>query len=77
MSTATIGQRFQVVIPAAEREKMKLNAGDKVAVEVVDDHLELRVIGAGKLRGIGRDLKSRRDPVNYVRELRAQWDTRP
>ncbi len=76
MSHATVGQRYQVVIPALEREKLGIQAGDKVAVEVVDDHLELRVIDVRNLRGIGRELVSSEDPVNYVRELRAEWGTR-
>lgn len=76
MSTATVGGRYQVVIPAAERKKLGIQAGDKVVIEAVDDHLELRVIDARKLRGIGRELEPEDDPVNYVRELREEWGNR-
>ncbi len=76
MSTATVGQRFQVVIPSAEREQLDIQPGDKVAVQVVGDHLEVRIIDARQLRGIGKSLKQEADPVNYVRELRAEWGHR-
>lgn len=76
MSTATVGTKFQVVIPSAEREQLGIQKGDKVAVQVVDDHLEVRVIDARKLRGIGAELEKEADPVSYVRELRAEWGHR-
>ncbi len=76
MTTATVGGRYQVVIPSDVRNKFDIRVGDKVAIEQVGDHLELRVVDARRLRGIGRDMSGSKDPVSYVRELREEWETR-
>ena len=76
MSTATIGSRYQVVIPAAERRQVGLKPHDKVSVEVADGAIIIKAIDARQFRGLGQDLKSRRDPVSYVREMRAAWGAR-
>jgi AbrB family looped-hinge helix DNA binding protein len=76
MGTATVGARFQVVIPLAERKKIGLRAHDKVAVTAARDAIVIRPLKAAVLRGIGKDLADSRDAVAYVRELRAEWGTR-
>jgi len=76
MTIATIGARYQVVIPAAERQKIGLKPHDKVAVDAVDDGILIRPISGGRLRGLGCDLHDEREPVDYVREMRAEWGTR-
>lgn len=73
MSTATVGSRYQVVIPARERKQVGLKVHDKVAVEVADGVIVVRPIDARRFRGIGKDLAERRGPVQYVRELRKEW----
>ncbi|MCE9613679.1 MAG: AbrB/MazE/SpoVT family DNA-binding domain-containing protein [Lentisphaerae bacterium] len=77
MTTATIGARYQVVIPAAERAKVGLRPHDKVAIEVVGDGIVIRLLDASRLRGLGRALRPSQDPVDYVRELREEWGRRP
>ena len=76
MTTATIGARYQVVIPARERRKLGLRPHDKVLVEATKDAIVIRPVGAAALRGIGSALGKRTDAVQYVRELRSEWETR-
>jgi len=74
MSTATIGSRYQVVIPAAERRKIGLKPKDKVSVDVLENTIVIRPIDARHYRGLGEALRDGRDGVDYVRELRAEWE---
>ena len=76
MSTATVGARYQVVIPAKERRLVGLKVHDKVAVEVDDGVIVVRPIDARRFRGIGKELPAGRGPVQYVRELREEWGRR-
>lgn len=41
METVTISPKFQVVIPKAIREQLKLRAGQKVQAILYDDRIEL------------------------------------
>lgn len=41
METVTLSPKFQVVIPKATRESLKLSAGQKVKVIVYEDRIEL------------------------------------
>ncbi len=77
MATATVGTRYQAVIPAAERAKVGLRPHDKVAIEAVGDGILIRRIDTSRLRGLGRELGHSENPVDYVRELREEWGTRP
>jgi AbrB family looped-hinge helix DNA binding protein len=64
MDTVTISPKFQVVIPRAVRERMKLNPGQKVQVIVLDDRIELvPVRPIRKMRGFlkGIDTRVERD----------------
>ena len=71
MTIATIGSRFQVVVPAAERRKLGLKPQQKVTVEVIQGAIVMRPVGASSPRGIGVALGDGGDAVAYVRELRA------
>jgi AbrB family looped-hinge helix DNA binding protein len=64
MDTVTISPKFQVVIPRAVRERMKLNPGQKVQVIVLDDRIELVPMRPiRKMRGFlkGIDTRVERD----------------
>ena len=74
MSTATIGARFQVVIPKRERERLGLQPHARVAVEVADGAVVIRPLPDG-WRGVGRDLADGTDATDYVRKLRSEWET--
>ena len=74
MSTATIGTRYQVVIPRREREQLGLRPQTKVVVEVADGAVVIRPLPDGGWRGIGRRLADGTDATAYVKKLRAEWE---
>ncbi len=76
MTTATIGARFQVVIPAKERKQLALKAHQKVLIEQRNGEIVIRPLGASSFRGITKELRSKEDPADYVAKLRAEWDHR-
>jgi AbrB family looped-hinge helix DNA binding protein len=58
MTVVTTSPKGQVVIPKREREKIGIKPGSKVAVEVVNDHIEIHPLPddpAGFLCGIFKD----------------------
>lgn len=77
MTQATMGERYQVVIPRREREKLGLKAHAKVWIEARGDHLVIQPMTPGSGRGIGRALRDGADAADYIRTLRAEWDQRP
>ena len=77
MSVATIGMRYQVVIPSREREKIGLKPHTQVRVEARCDHLIIQPLGGKWVRGIGSELRQGMDATDYVRRLRAEWERRP
>jgi AbrB family looped-hinge helix DNA binding protein len=76
MTIATIGKRFQVVIPSRERKRLGLKPHSKVDVEVQDRDLVIHPLDAKGWRGIGTDMKDGSDATDYVRKLRMEWDSR-
>ena len=76
MTAATIGTRYQVVIPRKEREALGLKPHMKVEISVENGCAVVRPVGAESWRGIGRDISGGKSTVNYVRELRAEWGGR-
>lgn len=76
MTTATIGSRFQVVIPANERKQLALKAHQKVLIEQRNDEIVIRPLGGRSFRGITKVLQVKEDPVDYIANLRAEWDQR-
>lgn len=77
MTQATIGSRYQVVIPRRERERLGLKPHSKVEVQVRGDDIVMHPVGGSGWRGIGKDLADGKDAADYVRELRAEWGKRP
>ncbi|MFH0907837.1 MAG: AbrB/MazE/SpoVT family DNA-binding domain-containing protein [bacterium] len=75
MTQATIGSRYQIVIPRREREALKLKPRMKVEVSAENGCAVVRPVAKG-YRGIGRDLADGKNTVNYVRELREEWGRR-
>ena len=76
MSTATIGTRYQVVIPKREREQLGLRPNSKVVVEVADGAVIIRPLPDAGWGGIGRSLADGVDATDYVKKLRAEWEVR-
>ena len=77
MTTATVGQRYQVVIPKEERRRLGLKPFSKVNVEVRDGCLVLHPLTTDGVRGLGADLADGTDATDFVRQLRAEWGQRP
>ena len=76
MSTATIGARYQVVIPSKERKRLGLKVHQKVLVEQRNDEIVIRPLETGSNRGITKALQTNEDPVDYVAKLRQEWEQR-
>ncbi len=77
MGQATVGSRYQVVIPSAIRQQLGLRPRSKVLLEVVDNMIVLRPVKSiASLHGIGRDLADGIDATDYIRQLRAEWSQR-
>ena len=76
MSQATVGKRYQVVIPLEERQKLNIKPKMKVDVVVEGDRLIIYPISPAHLRGIGKKTVNGEDPTDYVRRLRSEWERR-
>jgi len=76
MTTATIGARYQVVIPKDERNKLGLQPHTAVSVEAKKDCIILRPISVSGVRGIGKELADGVDATDYVGKLRSEWKRR-
>jgi AbrB family looped-hinge helix DNA binding protein len=77
MTIATVGKRYQVVIPLKERKKLNLRPNSKVEVTIEDDKLVIYPISVESFRGIGRNLSDGNDATDYVKKLRREWNDRP
>jgi len=76
MTTATIGSRYQVVIPREARKQIALRPHSKVNIEVRDHCLVVYPVNVAGWRGIGKALANGKDATDYVRSLRAEWSSR-
>lgn len=76
MSLATVGARYQVVIPLKERRKAGLKPGQKVNVILEEGRIVLEPAGKQRLRGLLRETGSPYDAVDYVRKMRREWEER-
>lgn len=75
MITAKLGERYQVVIPKAVREALKLKAGDRLEVKIVDGTVVMvpQPNQTDQLFGKYRDIWSDEDPIIYLRNERTSW----
>ena len=76
MTIATVGKRYQVVIPQKERNKLNIKPNSKVEVIAEGDKLVIYPISPASYRGIGRDLPEEIDATDYVKKLRGEWEER-
>ena len=76
MTIATIGKRYQVVIPLKERKKLNIKPNSKVEVIADNDKLVIYPISPASFRGIGRGLSDEMDATDYVKKLRREWEER-
>jgi AbrB family looped-hinge helix DNA binding protein len=66
MDTVTISPKFQVVIPKAVRDRLKLKAGQRVQAIAYDDRIELVPVRSvrslrGALKGLDTTVPRERD----------------
>jgi AbrB family looped-hinge helix DNA binding protein len=79
MLSVKVSTKHQVVVPSRARRALGIVAGDRLTVEVTPEAIILRPRArraGGRLRGLGSEIWQGIDPVEYVRELRREWDDR-
>jgi AbrB family looped-hinge helix DNA binding protein len=76
MTEATIGARYQVVIPKNERRRLKLKPGLKVDVHAEKDRIVIYPVANQNWRGIGKDIADGVEASDYIKRLREEWGER-
>ena len=76
MSQATVGKRYQIVIPLKERQKLNIKPNTKVEFVVEGDRLIIYPLSPAHLRRIGKKTANGEDPTDYVSRLRSEWEGR-
>jgi AbrB family looped-hinge helix DNA binding protein len=79
MLSVKVSTKHQIAVPSEARHKLGIQAGDRLDVEIIDDVIVLRkrpARASDRLRGLGAEVWRGVDPVEYVRELRREWDDR-
>ena len=74
-----VSTKHQIAVPSEARQRLGIQAGDRLDVEIIDDGIVLRkrpARASDRLRGMGAEIWRGVDPVEYVRELRREWDDR-
>jgi len=79
MLSVKVSTKHQIAVPSEARHRLGIRAGDRLDVEINEDAIILRkrpALASDRLRGLGADVWHGVDPVEYVRELRREWDDR-
>ena len=79
MLSVKVSTKHQIAVPSEARAKLGIHAGDRLDVTVTEDSIVLTKRPArpsDRLRGLGASIWKGVDPVEYVRELRREWDDR-
>ena len=78
MLSVKVSTKHQIVVPSAARRALGIEAGDRLDVEIRGKELVLtgRRSASQRLRGLGAGVWRGIDPVEYVRDLRREWDDR-
>ena len=79
MLSVKVSAKHQIAVPSEARRRLGIQAGDRLDVDIVDDVIVLRkrpARASDRLRGLGAGIWRGIDPVEYVRELRRDWDDR-
>ncbi len=80
MLSVKVSTKHQIVVPSEARRRLRIEAGDRLSVQVTDDAIVLRhrpERASDRLLGLaaGRGWYEP-DPVTYVRRLRDEWEER-
>lgn len=78
MDTAKLSKKYQIVVPKAVREKMRLHMGSSVRVYPIDEDRALLVKHpkdyVAALEGLGKEVwDALGGGDKYIREERASW----
>ena len=78
MDTAKLSKKYQIVVPKAVREKMRLHAGANIHIYSVDEDRALLVKQpkdyVAALEGLGKEVWAALGGGDkYIREERATW----
>jgi AbrB family looped-hinge helix DNA binding protein len=79
MLSVKVSTKHQIVVPSEARRALGIEAGDRLSVEVTPEGIILRPRtrrAGARLRGLGSEVWQGVDPVDYVRQLRQEWDER-
>ena len=85
INKTVISDKYQVVIPKAVRNRLGLRVGQEVTIHpLVDQSAVLMLPKNGKsnkpwyeqMAGLGKEVWTGIDPVEYVRALRSGWENR-
>lgn len=79
MLSVKVSAKHQIVVPSRARRALGIEAGDRLTVEITPETIVLRPRArraGARLRGLGSDMWQGLDPVEYVRQLREEWDER-
>ncbi|MFH1760698.1 MAG: AbrB/MazE/SpoVT family DNA-binding domain-containing protein [bacterium] len=76
MTSVTVGERFQIVIPKEVRNKIPLKPHSKVQIKAQNGYLIIQPITGTGWRGIGREIADGTDGADYIGRLRAEWNKR-
>ncbi len=78
MALVKVTRKYQITLPKDVRPDIHI--GDKVEILRVGDDIMIRrkqqESGEGDLWGLGENLWKEVDAVQYIRELRSEWDSR-
>jgi AbrB family looped-hinge helix DNA binding protein len=79
MLSVKVSTKHQIVVPSEARARLGIVAGDRLDVVVTDDGILLTKRPgrpSERLRGLGANAWKGIDPVDYVHDLRREWDDR-
>ena len=71
-----VSERYQIVVPAAVRQQLRIERGDHLLMEVRDGYVVLLPEPrnyAERLRGLHREIWEGIEPQEYVRREREAW----
>jgi AbrB family looped-hinge helix DNA binding protein len=76
--TVKVSKRYQIVVPAAAREKLNIQSGDRLIVDIQDGMLILLPEPqdyAQHLAGLHKEIWEGVDAQQYVDQERKAWDS--